>query len=327
MNKPWSALKEKKRELYDTIQRALMHKAFQTFVLVFIILAIGSVILSSFHESDAHKTLLYTITHLASFVFLIEYILRLFAAPARYPQSSPFKARMRYMLSFYGFVDFVAILPFVLVHLYWNTPLTHMIVLLPYIFIIFKLIRYSHSFQLIGRVLGAIKNELITAYTACGIIIGFSAILMYYIERDAQPKVFSNIGQGFWWAIETFTTVGYGDIYPVTPLGKILGSLMSLVGIGMIAIPTGLISSSFITIIQQNRRKAAAQSKSGQKYVAQEKDPKSIAQRPENSRNGSKTARPGKTSSPSAYPKPQAPTPKLPKASGSPRRKASTSTP
>lgn len=273
MNGRLGSLREKKMKLYDAIQRGLMSKAFQYFVLVFILLAISSVILSSFRESPGHKAVLYTITHLASFVFLIEYILRLLSAPARYPKRSAFGARLRYIFSFYGFVDFVAILPFVLVHLYWNTPLTRMIVLLPYIFIIFKLIRYSRSFQLIGRVLGAIKSELITAYTACGIIVGFSAILMYYIERNAQPETFSNIGQGFWWAIETFTTVGYGDIYPVTPLGKILGSLMSLVGIGMIAIPTGLISSSFITIIQQDKRKAAARDDTTEKYVARDDRP------------------------------------------------------
>ena len=270
MNEHLQTLREKQMKLYNAIQRGLMSKVFQYFVLIFIILAIGAVILSSYKESDSRKALLYTITHLASFVFLIEYLLRLIAAPARYPKRSAFRARLRYLFSFYGFVDFIAILPFVLVHLYWKTPISHLVVLLPYIFIIFKLIRYSHSFQLIGRVLGAIKNELITAYTACGIIIGFAAILMYYIERNAQPTVFSNIGQGFWWAIETFTTVGYGDIYPITPLGKLLGSLMSLVGIGMIAIPTGLISSSFINIIQQDRREAPPSEKPIEKYVARD---------------------------------------------------------
>ncbi len=279
MNEHLIALHEKKMKLYEAIQRALMSKIFQYFVLVFILLAIGSVILSSYKESEARKAILYTITHLASFIFLIEYLLRWIAAPARYPKRSAFQARLHYMFSFYGFVDFIAILPFVLVYLYWQTPLSHMIVLLPYIFIIFKLIRYSHSFQLIGRVLGAIKNELITAYTACGIIIGFSAILMYYIERNAQPEVFSNIGQGFWWAIETFTTVGYGDIYPITPLGKLLGSLMSLVGIGMIAIPTGLISSSFITIIQQDKRKTASSNEPTEKYVARNDRPAHTAGR------------------------------------------------
>ena len=133
---------------------------------------------------------------------------------------------MKYIFSFYGLVDFVAMLPFMLTYLYWNTNHIHLIIL-PYIFIVFKLIRYSRSFQLIGYVLKAIKTELLVAYTACGILICFSAIMMYYVEREAQPEAFQNIGDGFWWATVTFTTVGYGDIYPITPMGRLLGGMES----------------------------------------------------------------------------------------------------
>lgn len=78
---------------------------------------------------------------------------------------------------------------------------------------------------------------------------------MYYLERKAQPEVFENIGDSFWWAIVTFTTVGYGDIYPVTGLGRLLSSFISLIGIAMIAIPTGIISSAFINVMNQDRNK------------------------------------------------------------------------
>ena len=122
---------------------------------------------------------------------------------------------------------------------------------LAYILIIFKLIRYSRSFRLIGEVLHAVREELVTAYTACGIMLGFSGILMYYIE---QPEAFANIGDGFWWAIVAFTTVGYGDIYPITPLGRLLSSLISLIGIAMIAIPTGIISSAFMNMMLDKRK-------------------------------------------------------------------------
>ena len=128
-------------------------------------------------------------------------------------------------------------LPCILTYIYWDTEVVHVIIL-PYIFIIFKLIRHSRSFRIIGRALSAVKEELETAYTASFITICFSAILMYYIERGAQPEVFKNIGDGIWWAIITFATVGYGDIYPVTPLGKLLGCIICLVGVAMVAIPT-----------------------------------------------------------------------------------------
>lgn len=74
---------------------------------------------------------------------------------------------------------------------------------------------------------------------------------MYYIERKAQPDVFQNIGDSLWWSVVAFTTVGYGDIYPITPMGKILGSIISMIGIAMIAIPTGIIGSSFLNIMQK----------------------------------------------------------------------------
>ena len=102
--------------------------------------------------------------------------------------------------------------------------------------------------------LASAREELETVYTASFITICFSAILMYYIERNAQPKVFKNIGDGIWWTIITFATVGYGDIYPITFLGELLGCIICLVGVTMVAIPTGIISSSFINIVQKKKQ-------------------------------------------------------------------------
>ena len=244
-------IRRERMKFYAFIQKQLMTRFFNYFVLFFIVISIASIILGSFEEiMRPYRILLFGITYLSSFVFLLEYVLRFIAAPARHPELSIYRARWKYLFSFYGFVDFVAILPFVLTYLYWETDKVHAIIL-PYIFIIFKLIRYSRSFRFIGKVLSAVKEELVTAYTACGIMICFSAILMYYIERNAQPEAFSNIGDGVWWAIVAFTTVGYGDIYPITSLGRILSCVISLIGIAMIAIPTGIISSSFISLMQK----------------------------------------------------------------------------
>ena len=107
---------------------------------------------------------------------------------------------------------------------------------------------------MMGEVRKAEKGELLTAYTAGGILLCFAAILMYYLERRAQPDAFGNIGDGLWWSIVAFTTVGYGDLYPITPLGRILSSVISLVGIAMIALPTGIISSAFLNVMQQKRK-------------------------------------------------------------------------
>ena len=243
-------------KLYRSIHRQLMKKWFQYFVLFFIIGSIFSIIWSSFEESAPYRNWLYLFNYLASFVFTIEYGLRIAAAPVQYAQyKNPWIARLHYIFSFYGLIDFVAILPFVGIYIYKETPHIHLVVL-AYILIIFKLIRYSRSFQMIGTVLKTVKEELITSYTACGIMLGFSGILMYYIERNAQPQAFENIGDGFWWAIVAFTTVGYGNIYPITPIGRLLSSLISLIGIAMIAIPTGIISSAFMNMLIEKKQKA-----------------------------------------------------------------------
>ncbi len=240
--------------VYRAIHRQLMKKWFQYFVLFFIIGSIVSIIYGSFDESAPYREWLYSFNYLASFIFTIEYGLRFAAAPVQYATCKhAWKARLRYLFSFYGIIDFVAILPFVVIYLYKESPHVHLVVL-AYILIIFKLIRYSRSFQMIGTVLRTVKDELITSYTACGIMLGFSGILMYYIERNAQPQAFENIGDGFWWAIVAFTTVGYGDIYPVTPLGRLLSSIISLIGIAMIAIPTGIISSAFMSMLLEKKQ-------------------------------------------------------------------------
>lgn len=237
-------------KLRNYILQILQSNFTHYFVLFFIFISILSVVASSFQEMEEYQILLFGVTYISSFVFFIEYIARIFSAPSLYPENHPIKARLRYAFSFYGFVDIVACLPWILTYFYWDSQVVHVIIL-PYIFIIFKLIRHSRSFRIIGRVLISVKDELITAYTACLIMVSFSSILMYYIERNAQPDVFRNIGDSFWWAVVAFTTTGYGDIYPITPLGKFLGIVISLIGIAMIAIPTGIIGSAFVNIVQE----------------------------------------------------------------------------
>ena len=245
-------------KLQAPIYRFLQSNFAHYFVLFFIFISIIAVMASTFEEMAPYQVSLFSVTYISSFVFLLEFIARIFTAPSLYPHKKNFRARFKYLTSFYGFVDFVAILPCVLTYLFWDSTIVHVIVL-PYIFIIFKLIRHSKSFQLIGKVLVSVKDELITAYTACLIMVSFSAILMYYIERGAQPDVFQNVGDSIWWAVVTFTTTGYGDIYPVTPLGKFLGIVISLIGIVMIAIPTGIVSSAFINIVQEQTRRVTEQ--------------------------------------------------------------------
>ena len=217
----------------DIVQRFLKSRAVRFIAMLFILLSITSVVFSSFKEFQQYGWLFQSFIHFASLVFLIEYLLRIYSAPALYPGLSAYRSRLKYIFSFYGIVDLVAVIPFVMTYFYWDTEIVH-IIILPYVFVVFKLIRYSTAFQL---------------------IICFSAILVYFVEKGAQPEVFKNIGDSMWWAVITFTTVGYGDIYPVTPIGRILCAFISFVGIAMLAIPTGIISSAFITSMKDRLNK------------------------------------------------------------------------
>ena len=150
MNKMPYLLRHEK--LYLTVHRQLMKKWFRYTVLFFIVGAIFSVICSSFESSAPYRLQLYSFCYLASFVFTVEYVLRIIAAPVQYRQYRAWRSRFRYLFSFYGLIDFVAVIPFLIIYLYRETIFVHLAVL-AYILMIFKLIRYSRSFQLIGRVL------------------------------------------------------------------------------------------------------------------------------------------------------------------------------
>lgn len=124
------------------------------------------------------------------------------------------------------------------------------------LFTIFKLSRYYKSIKMIGDVLKETRSELLVTLFICTILMLFSSTLMFYIEHEAQPEKFANVGHSMWWAVATLTTVGYGDIYPVTVLGRFLGAIIALVGIGFVALPTGIFGSAFISKINQRRNES-----------------------------------------------------------------------
>jgi voltage-gated potassium channel len=119
---------------------------------------------------------------------------------------------------------------------------------------IFKLGRDSSSLKLFVKALRGVRNELKFTLFLSSLAILFSASAIYYLEHEAQPEKFSSITESIWWATVSLATVGYGDVYPITPGGKIFASLISLIGIGIVAIPTGIISASFVEEIYTLRR-------------------------------------------------------------------------
>ena len=191
--------------------------------------------------------------YVSGLAFLAEYLLRIWSAGVYYNDKSRKYAGLRYVFSFFGIIDFVAILPFLLPVVFPASPDRVHLVDFARLFLVFKLWRYSRSLDLIKNAFRSVRTELWTGISAAMVIVTFAAVIMYYLEKDAQPRVFDNVGQGFWWSIITFTTVGYGDIYPITPWGKFLAGVIAVAGIGMIAMPTGIISSAFMAQVARRR--------------------------------------------------------------------------
>ena len=165
-------------------------------------------------------------------VFTIEYILRIYVA-----DSKP-----KFIFSFFGLIDLVAILPF---YLSFGVDLRSLRALrFLRLFRILKLVRYNRAMNHFARAIKSAKEEILLFIVITLILIYFSAVGIYYFENEAQPEHFTSIFDSLWWAIITLTTVGYGDVYPITVGGKVFTFFILMIGLGIVAIPTGIISSA-----------------------------------------------------------------------------------
>ena len=171
------------------------------------------------------------------YVFTAEYLLRFYVADKK----------VKYIFSFYGLVDLIAILPF---YIFTNIDLRSIRIVR--LLRLIKLFRFNKSMITLKAALSKIKNELILFSFITFILLYISSIGIYFFENSAQPENFKSIFHCLWWAVCTLTTVGYGDIYPITTGGKIFTGIVTLIGVGIIAIPTGLIASSFISALKEN---------------------------------------------------------------------------
>jgi len=220
-------------------------------LVILISLNVFSVILESFSTLKLRYQDLFTSFEFISVVvFTIEYLLRIWTSDLKYPRKNRFISILAFMFSGMAIIDLLSILPFY-IPLATSIDLRVLRVLrLTRMLRILKIGRYSASLALIGRVLKRSKSDLIVTLFVTFLLLLLASSLMYYVENPVQPDKFPNIVASAWWTIVTLTTVGYGDIYPVTVLGKILGGLIALLGIGLVALPTGIISSGFMEEIR-----------------------------------------------------------------------------
>jgi voltage-gated potassium channel len=184
------------------------------------------------------------------YIFSFEYLYRIRMAYL----DNQLKGVSKYVFSTFGLIDLISILPFFLNQFVKVDGRFLRILRLFRLTRIFKLGRDSSSLKLFVKALRGVKNELKFTLFLSSLAILFSASAIYYLEHEAQPEKFSSITESIWWATVSLATVGYGDVYPITPGGKIFASFISLIGIGIVAIPTGIISASFVEEIYTVRR-------------------------------------------------------------------------
>lgn len=182
--------------------------------------------------------------------FALEYLARIWTADFLYGSLPPWRARLKYLTSLWGIIDLLAFLPNLLS---WFIPMTSAIrntVNLLRLVRLIKISRYMRGLETIGRVLAMRRHEIIASLMVLLLLICVSSVLMYEVEHPAQPDKFNSLLTGIYWAVTTVTSTGYGDIVPVTNLGRILGSLIMLLGVGIVAIPGGILSAGFVAEYQ-----------------------------------------------------------------------------
>ena len=177
--------------------------------------------------------------------FALDYVLRVLTARFLYPELKEFHAIRRYMFSFTGIVDLLSFLPYCLPVFFPAGTAAFRLLRIVRIFRLFRINAYHDSLSVITAVIVNKRQQLMSSVFIILVLMIASSLCMYSLEHEAQPEVFTNAFSGIWWAASTLLTVGYGDIYPITMLGKLFGIFISFLGVGMVAIPTGIIEAHF----------------------------------------------------------------------------------
>ena len=224
-------------------------RMFDIFITVTIVANILVTFLQTFDELAFLTTVFKGVEYVTIFIFCVEYILRIWTAEYLYPDKSRGRSRLRFLVSFDGIVDFLTIVPV----FFLSGFVIFRMLRVARIFHLFRLNAKYASFNVITTVLYEKRNQIISSVFIVLILMLASSLCMYSVEHDAQPTVFRNAFSGIWWSMSTLLTVGYGDIYPITPLGRVMAICIAYLGVGAVAIPTGIISAGFV---EQYQRKS-----------------------------------------------------------------------
>lgn len=223
-------------------------------IYTFILFSIISIVLESEPSiSLGNESKFLTLNYIFGFIFLIEYLCRLYAVGLN-PKYSGFLGRLKYIFSFYAIIDLISFVPFLFFPAANESFLLRLFRILR-LFSLLKASRHASGLILIGKVIMDKKYELIFAILMTFIVIFISAIFLYLAEGDIYPEAFGSIPRALWWSSVTLTTIGYGDIVPISVVGKILTILISVSSIGIVAIPTGILAAGFSEALSELKNK------------------------------------------------------------------------
>lgn len=248
---------EKRKRIFEIIEKAdegdRASAICDWFIIVLVFLNIVAVITHSFDSiQNKYNKLFIYFEYFSITIFTIEYLLRAYTSKYKFPNKTiPFLA---YIVSPMAIIDLCAILPFYIPFIIKLDLRSLRIFRLFRLLRILKINRYNKSLELIIKVLKKEKDKLFMTIFISFVMLLLASSLMYYFENTVQPDKFPNIPATLWWAIATLTTVGYGDVYPVTALGKILSGVIALLGIGLVALPSGIISSGLMKLAENEKQ-------------------------------------------------------------------------
>ena len=215
---------------------------------------VASILYTFDSQRAAHGQLLLTIESVTVFFFAVDYVLRILTADWLYPHLPKWPSILKYVTSAAGLVDLLSFLPYYLPVFFPTGAAAFRMFRVARIFRLFRINAYYDSLHVITEVLNRKKQQLLSSVFIIVTLMLASSLCMYSLEHEAQPEVFKNAFSGIWWAASTLLTVGYGDIYPITVMGKVFGIFITFLGVGMVAIPTGIISAGFVEQYQRLKR-------------------------------------------------------------------------
>ena len=238
--------KRLKKRIFDVIQIGHrtdpLSRAFDFLIAIAIIVNITVLFLDTFPNLQKYSGVFDTVELVTIIVFIIEYVLRIWTANFLFPEESHGTAVMKFLISFDGIVDLFTILPFFFLSGFVAFRMLRVV----RIFNLFRINPNTDSFNVITSVLYEKKNQIRSSLFIILVLMLASSLCMYSAENPAQPENFRNAFDGIWWSMSTLLTIGYGDVYPVTIMGKIMATFIAFLGVGVVAVPTGIISAGFV---------------------------------------------------------------------------------